>query len=242
METKQEIRENKVNAYIDFEDESNINSNDEISEELEEKEKEKQEEEEEKEEKELKIKISKRPKRRVQNVYSLCQITKTITLPFNVIGKNLNNTIEKTISSLIEGKCIEEGYVKIGSIKILTYSSGLIKGSNIIFDVVFECQICFPVSGMLINCVAMNITKAGIRGISSEEKPSPFEIFIARDHFYYIDYFNSIKENDKFVARVIAQRFELNDSSIRIIAELVLPKTPKKNIGTTGTKKPILII
>lgn len=239
MESKEEINKNKVNAYIDFDEDNNTNSNNNTNDEIvDEDNGDNGEIELEEKEKELKIKISKRPKRKVQNVYSLCQITKTITLPFNVIGKNLNNTIEKKISSLIEGKCIEEGYVKIGSIKILTYSSGLIKGSNIIFDVVFECQICFPVAGMLINCVAMNITKAGIRGISSEENPSPFEIFIARDHFYFMDYFNSIKENDKFVARVIAQRFELNDSSIRIIAELVLPKTKK----TTGTKKPILII
>jgi hypothetical protein len=77
---------------------------------------------------------------------------------------------------------------------------------------------------MLLNCVAKNITKAGIRAESAEETPSPFVLFIARDHFYSSDYFNSIEENEKFVARVIAQRFELNDKYVSVIAEPVQPK------------------
>jgi DNA-directed RNA polymerase subunit E'/Rpb7 len=156
-----------------------------------------------------------------KSIYSLCQITKIIQLPIVTIGKNIYQTIENTISSMVEGKCIVEGYVKKGSVKIITYSSGLVKGSNIIFNVVFECEVCFPVAGMLLNCVCKNVTKAGIRADSVEETPSPFVLFIARDHFYANDYFNSIKENDNFVARVIAQRFELNDKYISIIAELV---------------------
>jgi hypothetical protein len=128
---------------------------------------------------------------------------------------------------MVESKCIVEGFVKAGSIKVITYSSGLIKGEHILFDVVFECDVCYPVAGMLLNCVAKNITKAGIRAESSEETPSPFVLFIARDHYYSNDYFNSIEENDKFIARVIAQRFELNDKYVSVIAEPVPPKEDK---------------
>jgi hypothetical protein len=77
---------------------------------------------------------------------------------------------------------------------------------------------------MLFNCVAKNITKAGIRAESADEIPSPFVLFVARDHYYASDYFNSIEENEKFTAKVIAQRFELNDKYVSIIAELVTPK------------------
>ena len=82
----------------------------------------------------------------------------------------------------------------------------------------------FPVEGMLLQCVAKNITKAGIRAESSEETPSPIVVFITRDHNYSLPYFSTIKENDKFTARIIAQRFELNDKYVSIIAELVEPK------------------
>jgi hypothetical protein len=160
----------------------------------------------------------------IKTVYSNCQITKKVVLPIISVGQNLQSTLEDTITKMIGGKCIVEGYVKPGSIKVITFSSGIVKGENIIFDVVFNCEVCFPVTNMLLNCVAQNITKAGIRAESADENPSPFILFIARDHYYASDYFNSIKENDKFIARVIAQRFELNDKYVSVIAELVPTK------------------
>jgi DNA-directed RNA polymerase subunit E'/Rpb7 len=160
----------------------------------------------------------------IKTVYSSAQITKKIALPVNAIGRNLHQTIEETIAAMVEGKCIVEGYVKPKSVRIITYSSGLVKGTDVLFDVVFECEACFPVAGMLFNCLAKNITKAGIRAESADEMPSPFVLFVARDHYYSNDYFNSIEENEKFVGKVIAQRFELNDKYVSIIAEIVMPK------------------
>ena len=171
-----------------------------------------------------------------KNVYSLSQITKSIMLPISAIGKGLHQTIERTIAAMVEGKCIVEGFVKTDSVRVITYSSGLVKSDSVLFNVVFECSVCYPVSGMLMNCVAKNITKAGIRAESSEETPSPFVLFIARDHYYASDYFNSIEEKEKFTARVIAQRFELNDKYVSIIAELVpqkeyVQRKPRLNLG-----------
>jgi hypothetical protein len=169
-----------------------------------------------------------------KGVYSPCQITKNIMLPITAIGKNLLQTLENTITKMVGGKCIVEGYVKPETIRVITFSSGIVKGENIIFDVVFNCEVCFPVSGMKLNCIAKNITKAGIKAESADEQPSPYILFVARDHYYSNEYFNSIEENEKFVARIIAQRFELNDKYISIIAELVPPlKELRQNIKPT---------
>ena len=167
---------------------------------------------------------SKYRQKETKSVYSPCQITKSIMLPMTAIGKNLQQTLENTIAKMVGGKCIVEGYVRQDSIRVITFSSGVVKGENVLFDVVFNGEVCYPVSGMNLNCIAKNITKAGIRAESADEQSSPFVLFIARDHFYASDYFNSIEENEKFVARVIAQRFELNDKYVSIIAELVPPK------------------
>lgn len=159
-----------------------------------------------------------------KNVYSRSLITQSLSLPITAVGQTLKQTLETTVISMVEGKCIVEGYVKPGSVKIITYSSGVVKGDKILFEIVYECEVCFPVAGMLLNCIAKNITKAGIRAESQDGIPSPFVLFIARDHYFANDYFNSIKENENFIARVIAQRFELNDKYISIIAEIVNPK------------------
>jgi len=174
---------------------------------------------------------------KVKDIYSRCLITRNISLPITAVNKNIRETIENQISFQFEGKCINEGYVKPGSSKIITYSSGVIeRGTNILFEVVFECFVCFPVEGTLISCIAKNITKAGIRAESAEESPSPIVVFVARDHNYNNNYFSSIQEEDKFTARIIGQRFELNDKYISIIAEVVKPKTEFEQ------KKPKLMI
>ena len=159
--------------------------------------------------------------REVRPIFSKAQITQRIALPITVIGKDLHQTIERVISELISNKCIEEGFVKDNSVKLISYSSGTMKNDKVIFDALIECDIVYFTSGALVSCVCQNITKAGIKGISSIEKPSPFIIFISRDQFYSDEKFLSIKEGDNFISRVIAQKFELGDSYISVIGAIV---------------------
>lgn len=92
---------------------------------------------------------------------------------------------------------------------------------------------------MLISCIAKNITKAGIRGESANDVPSPVIVFIAKDHHYNISYFNEVKEGDKITVRVIGQRFELNDKYVSVIGELVKPAVEREFNGQKqGFDKP----
>jgi len=155
-----------------------------------------------------------------QGLFNQILITKTIPININNIGNNIKETLEKAIAFQIEGKCIVEGYIKPSTVEIITFSSGLVTGPTVIFEVVFQCYVCSPVEGMHINCIAKHINKAGIRA-EVNEMPSPVVIFIARDHNYSSPLFAQIKEDDEVKVRVIGQRFELNDKYISIIAELV---------------------
>ena len=184
---------------------------------------------------------------KLSTIYSRCLITRNIVLPITAIGSNIRDIINKKIHDNYEGKCLVEGFIEKDSSNIVSYSSGLIqRGTNISFVVVFECKACFPVEGTLISCIAKNITKAGIRAESSDETPSPIVVFIARDHHYNSEQFNKIKEGEKFIARVIGQRFELNDKYISIIAELKPERkifankkmeAPSQGQGQGSTKK-----
>jgi DNA-directed RNA polymerase subunit E'/Rpb7 len=184
----------------------------------------------------------KRRENRIYSVYSRCLINRKIVLPITSIGKNLQEVVEENIKANFEGKCVVEGYIKPNSCKIITYSSGIIqRGNHISFETVFECDVCFPVEGMIISCVAKNITKAGIRAESANDVPSPVVVFIAKDHHFNSPYFAEIQEGDKISVRVIGQRFELNDKYISIIGEVIKEKdfTQQKPKQTT---KPKLVI
>jgi DNA-directed RNA polymerase subunit E'/Rpb7 len=167
-----------------------------------------------------KTNFNQRQQQRQQGLYTQILITRTIPVNINNIGNKIKETLEKAIATQIEGKCIVEGYIKPNTTEIITFSSGLIKGEHVIFEVVFKCDVCSPVEGMNIKCIAKHINKAGIRA-EVNEKPSPLIIFIARDHNYTSPLFSQVKENDELKIRVIGQRFELNDKYISIIAELL---------------------
>ena len=185
-----------------------------------------------------KISDESRYRQKSTGIYTTNIITRRINLKINYVGQNLKQNLEEKIKSEIEGKCIIEGYIKPESCKIITFSSGIIKSDYVQFEVVIECLICNPVEGIIVNCIAENITKAGIRATLDEEN-SPLVIFIARDHFHLSDYFNTITEKMEIKVRVIGQRYELNDKYISVIGELVEHSTTSKK---KKVSKPRLVI
>ena len=185
--------------------------------------------------------VKKRKDNRTLSIYSRCLLTRKVVLPITFIGKNLDEVMEEYIQNNFEGKCVVEGYVKPNSSKIVRYSSGKIeRGSNVLFEVVFECDICFPVEGMNIQCVVKNIVKAGIRAESSTDVPSPVIVFVAKDHHFSSQQFNDVQVGDIITVRVIGQRFELNDKAVSIIGELV--KEKEYNPKPKQPAKPRLVI
>ena len=189
----------------------------------------------------LKVPKTKKRSKKEKGIYLTSLITKKIAISVNMIGSNIKENLEKLIVEEVEGKCIAEGYIKPDSVEIITYSSGVLKDDSAIFDVVFNCNICLPVEGMLIDCIVKNITKAGIRAETNEDV-SPVTIFIARDHHFSNELFSQVKEGDDIRIRVIGQRFELYDRSISVIGELIdNTKKFKKQPGTVK-RRPKLIL
>jgi len=154
-----------------------------------------------------------------QNIYSKSILTKRINLPIKSINRKLDETLKKKIVEKCEGKCVSEGYIKTDSYKFISKSCGVIQGNTININVVFECEICLPVEGMIFSCIIKNKTKAGIRA-EIDEDPSPVIIFIARDHHNNNQTFIKANEGDTINVSVIGQRYELNDKYISVIGEI----------------------
>jgi DNA-directed RNA polymerase subunit E'/Rpb7 len=178
-------------------------------------------------------------KAKKSNLYVLSVITRKVAIPYQSVGSNLKQLIQQKLVSQLEEKCTVEGYVRSNSIRVLTYSSGILKANNVIFDVALECLLCTPVEGLIINTRVVNITKAGLRcDIVGDE--SPLDIFVARDHHFTSKDFSKINEGDTISVKVLGQRYEINDPKISVIAELT--KSPKEKRVKKVAKKPLLVI
>lgn len=182
--------------------------------------------------------------KKIYGVFSPAILTHKVMLSITEVGKTVKQNLERDISYRVTGKCIAEGIVKPNSVRIINYSSGSVRGDRVEFQVMFECMICYPVEGMLIECTTKTITKAGIHAeVVDEDGSVPVTVFIARDHHFTDKNFTNVVENDKLVVNVIGVRFELNDPYICVIAKL-LEKTQANAVSGRGrvTKKPALNI
>jgi hypothetical protein len=153
------------------------------------------------------------------NLYDNCLIHKKIMVPYKKLGNNMNEYFKKYSEKYIEGKCLKEGYVRPFSTSIVSYSSGLLKASDIIFDVIYSVDICYPYENMEVMCKIKNITKIGIRGIISENN-NPIVLFISREHNSSVD-FDIYEEGQYVKIKVIGNRFEENDKYISVIGEII---------------------
>jgi DNA-directed RNA polymerase subunit E'/Rpb7 len=176
---------------------------------------------------------------KIYGVYLKSLLNFKITLSITEIGNNLKQNLEKKLAHKIEGKCITQGFVKPNSIRVINYSSGNVNSAFVEFQVVFECMICHPVEGMLMECKSKTITKAGIHAeVIDETGIVPVTVFIARDHNYNDVHFNNVKENENILVRVIGARFELNDSYVCVIGKLANKKEMGKKHLDGGDVKP----
>jgi DNA-directed RNA polymerase subunit E'/Rpb7 len=152
-------------------------------------------------------------------LYTQSIIHHKISVPFNNIGSNMDNYFKKHAIRYIEGKCRKEGYIRPNSIKVVSYSTGLLNADNVIYDVVYSADVCFPCEDMIIKCKIVNITKIGIRAIISEIH-NPIVLFISREHNATKN-FEDYDEGNVINIKVIGHRFELNDEYISVIGEII---------------------
>jgi hypothetical protein len=172
-------------------------------------------------------------------LYKFTQFNYDILIPFVLINmhassrSNILALLHTTLVSCIEGRCISEGFIKPETVRIVDFKCGKIVAKNVQFNLVIECYVCNPVENATINCIANNITQAGIRAISND-KYLPVIVYISRDYSILTQntYYNTVKEGDKITIKVIGKRFEMNDKFIQIIGELVSPKKERTSSKT----------
>jgi len=164
------------------------------------------------------------------NCYSDCMATRKITIPYNEVTKHaaagkVTEMIRKHISSQIENKCTIEGFVHPNTCKVLSHSSGMLQGPNVVFDVAYKCSVFLPCEGAVLVCRVRSVTGAGIlAGINNASVVNPVVVYVLREHHSSessTSYFNAVKPDSVIRVRVVGRRFELNDTHVSVIGELL---------------------
>lgn len=160
----------------------------------------------------------------MSDLYTQCMLNYTTSILPSQINRNIDKTIEKRIKNEMEGKCINDGYVKKGSIKVISRSTGRVLVSqfngSVVYNVRYSADICNPLEGALINAKVININKMGILLNGGDDDPSPLQIIMAKQHHINNEVFEKLKVGDKVKVKVLGKRFEFGDTSINVIGVL----------------------
>lgn len=183
------------------------------------------------------------------NCYSECLTSKKVTIPFIEVSSHaakgsITQMIRSYISTQIENKCTVDGFVHPNTCKILSHSSGVLQGPNVVFDVAYSCSVFLPCEGAILVCRVKSVTSAGIlAGINGASVVNPVIVYILREHHASDSdkYFNSIRPDAVVRVKVIGHRFELNDKHVSVIGELIQPDAasgadfnPAPNVSKKG--------
>ena len=153
------------------------------------------------------------------NLYHQCVLTKRIIIEAKHLNENLEDYIVQYIKRKVEGKCINEGYAMKNSVSILKKSVGMITGSrftgDITYDIAYTANVCNPEVGTILDCEVKGNNKLGLRG-----RNGPMTIIVGKQFHDNMEDFHKISVNNIVKVEVIAKKFSLNDSEIKVVARL----------------------
>jgi len=160
------------------------------------------------------------------NMYNDIKLKEKIVLSPYQLTNNTDLLLENILKIKIGNKCIKEGFVDKNSIEILKRSIGKINSSfldgSITYHIVYKAKICNPKKGDIINVEVVDINKMGILG---KMGTTPLNIVIPKQLHKNREEFKKIRdiENTKYIvsAEIIGKRYDLNDTTIFVIAKLL---------------------
>lgn len=161
------------------------------------------------------------------NIYFNNILIKNINVKSKYLNEDIEKYIETYLKNKVEGLCIDEGYIKPDSVKIIKRSVGMLLGSrftgDITYEVVYTADVCNPVIGNILDCKVKFINKLGILGYNG-----PISIIVGKQLHNNED-FKNINRDDIIKVEVIAKKFSLNDKEIKIVGKLWNENNTKSN-------------
>jgi DNA-directed RNA polymerase subunit E'/Rpb7 len=164
----------------------------------------------------------KEKKQMEESIYNKELLDTKIILHPNDLGKNINDKLEKKLKEKIEGHCIREGYIRVGSTNIISRTEGHLNinifDGNISYHVKFTADICNPKRDQLIICYVLDNNKSAVSTYIEDPDTSPLEIFLPRQHHIGNIEFAKLEKGDKIIVKVIDSKYEYMSRHINVIA------------------------
>ena len=133
----------------------------------------------------------------------------------------MRDMLETKLREIHEGKCNANGFVRPGSIQLLSRSMGVAENGrftgNILYDCRASCEILYPTAGTHMNVMVIKVNKMGVYAVFEEA----IRILLPRDLHVGSEAFDAIKEGDTVRVCLDRSRFQTKDPFVMAVGHLV---------------------
>lgn len=157
--------------------------------------------------------------------YSLNIVSARANLFPSQLDNNIDTHLSHTIKQKLEKRCTKDGYVRPGSVVIVSRSLGLVRGCHfngqITFDVECVADICRPHKGDQFVCTIQNINKMGLLAKAGDD--GELHVYVVIQHHNNAAFFDDprMKEHTRILVEVVGVKAKMNDTRVVVIAKMV---------------------
>ena len=159
----------------------------------------------------------------MENLYTTNILEYRYHLSADEFGQDPDEIFLNKLKKEIEGRCIREGYVKIGSVKILGRSLGKINQAYFtglpVYDIKFQADVCNPPIGTIIECTVRDETKMGLV-CQINDVDNPLDIVIPSQWHFENKKYSMLQPEMKIKVKIARKRHENGDNNIQVVATL----------------------
>ncbi len=159
----------------------------------------------------------------MESLYTTNVLDYRYHLQADEFGSDPDEIFLSKLKKEIEGRCIREGYVKHGSVKILSRSLGRINQAYFtglpVYDIKFQAEICNPPIGSIIECIIHNETKMGLV-CQVNDIDNPLDIVIPSQWHFDNKKYTMLEPEMKIKVKIARKRHENGDNHISVVAAL----------------------
>ena len=148
--------------------------------------------------------------------YLKCLLKQQVVIEPHELNKDINNTILNKLKKEVENKCIAEGYVKEGTIKIIKktmgyYSPNLFTGTTCVM-VYYTADVINP-NGSKIKCKIKYINKLVYK------EQGPLLIIVSKEFHNNKKFFKNKKLGETIEVVILDKKYNINDNTISVAAK-----------------------
>jgi DNA-directed RNA polymerase subunit E'/Rpb7 len=161
---------------------------------------------------------------------------KDIVIEPHKIDKKIDEVITFNLKRSIEGKCLDKGFVREGSVELIKRSMGFFSGSlfnaSVKFRVSYSCDLCNPSKGDKIKCNVGNINESGILA-----DLGPLKIIVPKQLQNDKTIFKNLNQGDEIEIIIVEKKYEINSKYITVAAIIDEDKLFEKKLNIEIVKE-----